>query len=337
MSQVENKLRVVYQTLSMLSFENLEFEKFFNEMLSAVTLKVGELLSADRTSIFLLDEEQNELWSIVAKDDGNGSLEIRMPLDRGIAGEVATTKKVINIPFDFYNDCRSGAAKESDKRTGYRTYSMLTLPLLNEQGDLVAVVQLLNKLKPDYCYGKPLSERIDKWGFTQDDETLFEEFSPLIRLILESSRSFYVAMQKQRAAEALLEATRSLASSSLNLEETLKRVMDEAKKLMNADRSTLWLLDDQTNELWAKIQQPDGSFKERRVPVGVGFVGKVAQTGRPLNIPFDLYNHPDAATSKASDQFNGYRTCSLLCMPIFNADGKLIGVTQLLNKKKAGE
>ncbi|HEY9727796.1 MAG TPA: GAF domain-containing protein, partial [Chroococcales cyanobacterium] len=337
MNQVENKLRVVYQTLSMLSFENLEFEKFFNEMLSAVTLKVGELLSADRTSIFLLDEEQNELWSIVAKDDGNGSLEIRIPLDRGIAGEVATTKQVINIPFDFYNDCRSSAAKESDKRTGYRTYSMLTLPLLNEQGDLVAVVQLLNKLQPDYFYGKPLSERIDRRGFTEDDEILFEEFSPLIRLILESSRSFYVAMQKQRAAEALLEATRSLASSSLNLEETLKRVMDEAKKLMNADRSTLWLLDDQTNELWAKIQQSDGSFKERRVPMGVGFVGKVAQTGRPLNIPFDLYNHPDAATSKASDQSNEYRTCSLLCMPIFNADGKLIGVTQLLNKKKAGE
>jgi adenylate cyclase len=337
LNQVEKNLRVVYQTLSMLSFENQDFEIFLNEMLSSITLKIGELLAADRTSIFLLDEEQNELWSIVAKDDGNGSLEIRLPIDQGIAGEVATTKQIINIPFDFYNDKRSAAAKESDKKTGYRTYSMLALPLLNEQGDLVAVVQLLNKLKRDYILGTVLSERIDRKGFVQDDESLFYEFSPLIRLILESSRSFYIATQKQRAAETLLAATRSLASSSLNLEETLKRVMDEAKKLMKADRSTLWLLDEKSNELWAKIPQPNGLLKEQRVPLGVGFAGKVAQTHRPLNIPFDAYNHPDGANSQKSDQLNGYRTCSLLCMPIFNTDGELIGVTQLLNKKKPGE
>lgn len=337
MNQVEQQLRIVYQTLSMLNLDNQEFERFLNEMLSAVTLKIGELLAADRTSVFLLDEDQNELLSIVAKNEGNGSLVIRVPIDQGIAGEVATTKKIINIPFDFYNDKRSVAAKESDKKTGYRTYSMLALPLLNEQGDLVAVVQLLNKLKVDYRVGNPLRERIEKQGFTQEDETLFYEFSPLIRLILESSRSFYIATQKQRAAEALLAATRSLALSTLNLEETLKRVMDEAKKLMNADRSTLWLLDENSQELWAKIPQKDGSLQEIRVPVGVGFAGKVAQTRQPLNIAFDLYNHPDAGNSKKVDQSTGYRTCSLLCMPIFNGDGHLIGVTQLINKKKPGE
>ena len=338
LTEVEKQLRVVYQTLSMLNFDNQNFEAILNEMLSAIALKIGELLAADRTTIYILDEEQNELWSTVAKDDGEGSLEIRIPVGQGIAGEVASSKRVINIPFDFYTDCRSSAAKESDKKTGYRTYSMLTLPLLNEQGDLIAVVQLLNKLKSDCRFGASLHERIDRHGFRREDEALFDEFSPLIRLILESSKSFYVATQKQRAAEALLEATRSLASSSLNLEETLNRVMNEAKKLMNADRSTLWLLDRERNDLWTKIPQADGSLKERRVLIGVGFAGKVAQTGQPLNIPFDAYNHPDGANSKESDQLNGgYRTCSLLCMPIFNADRELIGVTQLVNKKKSGE
>src|SRR5919199_1666028 len=255
LTEVEKQLRVVYQTLSMLNFDNQNFEAILNEMLSAIALKIGELLAADRTTIYILDEEQNELWSTVAKDDGEGSLEIRIPVGQGIAGEVASSKRVINIPFDFYTDCRSSAAKESDKKTGYRTYSMLTLPLLNEQGDLIAVVQLLNKLKSDCRFGASLHERIDRHGFRREDEALFEEFSPLIRLILESSKSFYVATQKQRAAEALLEATRSLASSSLNLEETLNRVMNEAKKLMNADRSTLWLLDRERNDLWTKIPQ----------------------------------------------------------------------------------
>ncbi|HEY9599097.1 MAG TPA: adenylate/guanylate cyclase domain-containing protein, partial [Cyanophyceae cyanobacterium] len=305
--------------------------------LSAITLKTGELLGADRSTIYLLDEEQQQLWSIIAKDDGEGSLEIRMPVDQGIAGKVATTKQVINIPFDFYDHPASGPAKELDKKNGYRTYTMLTLPLLNDQGDLVAVVQLLNKLKSPHRLASCLEDRIDHLGFTRDDEVLFAEFSPLIRLILESSRSFYVATQKQRAAEALLAATRSLASSSLNLQETLKRVMDEAKKLMNADRSTLWLLDENAHELWANIAQSDGSLKELRVPVGKGYVGKVAQSGEPLNIPFDLYNDPDSDVSQKLDQSNGYRTCSILCMPIFNADGELIGVTQLVNKKKPGD
>ena len=334
--EVEKQLRLIYQTLSMLSLDSQNFDIVLSEMLSAITLKTGELLAADRTSIFMLDEDTNELWSLVAKSEGV-ALEIRVPADQGIVGEVATSKTGVNIPFDFYQDSRSTAAQILDKKNNYRTYTMLTLPLLNEQGDLVAVVQLLNKLKPNYHPHASLVERIDLGGFTWEDEKVFAEFSPLIRLILESSRSFYIATQKQRAAEALLAATRSLSSSSLDLETTLQRVMDEAKKLMNADRSSLWLLDFQNNNLWANIPQPDGFLKKIKVPVGVGFVGKVAKTGQPLNIPFDLYNHPDAGNSKTMDQLNGYRTCSLLCMPIFNANGELIGVTQLVNKRKKGD
>jgi len=331
--EVEQKLQVVHQTLSMLDDQG--FEKILQEMLHSITLKIGELLGADRTTIFLLDEEKAELWSILAETDGHRTLEIRVPADKGIAGEVATFKKVVNIPFDFYDDVRSRFAKEQEKRTGYRTYTMLALPLLNESGTLVAVVQLLNKLKEQYDPSNLLSERIDTNGFSRIDEDLFQEFSPSIRLILESSRSFYVATQKQRAAAALMKAIKSLSQSSLDLEDTLKRVMNEAKQLMNADRSTLWLIDSEKNELWTKISQDNGSTRELRVPMGTGFVGIVAATGKTLNIPFDLYDNPDSTTSQKLDQQNGYRTCSLLCMPVFNSDKQLIGVTQLVNKKKS--
>ncbi|NWF59767.1 MAG: GAF domain-containing protein [Fischerella sp.] len=333
--EVEQKLQIVNQTLSMLDSQG--FETILQEMLQSITLKTGELLGADRTTIFLLDEEKKELWSIVAEGEGDRSLEIRIPSDKGIAGEVATHRQVINIPFDFYNDSRSRFAQEQEKRTGYRTYTMLALPLLNEQGQLVAVVQLLNKLKYQNNFQAPLSERIDIRGFTSADEQLFQEFAPSIRLILESSRSFYVATQKQRAAAALMKAIKSLSQSSLDLEDTLKRVMDEAKELMNADRSTLWLIDRDRHELWTKITQNNGSTKELRVPVGKGFAGIVAASGKTLNIPFDLYNHPDSDTAKQIDQQTNYRTCSLLCMPVFNVDRELIGVTQLVNKKKSGD
>ncbi|MDP5016914.1 MAG: GAF domain-containing protein [Dolichospermum sp.] len=334
--EVEQKLQVVNQTLSMLDYQG--FETILQEMLHSITLKTGELLGADRTTIFLLDEEQQELWSILAEGKSKRPLEIRIPANKGIAGEVATFKRVVNIPFDFYDDPRSTFAQEQDKRNGYRTYTMLALPLLNtEDNKLVAVVQLLNKLKPVHDLKDPLADRVDTKGFSEVDENVFLEFAPSIRLILESSRSFYIATQKQRAAAALMKAIKSLSQSGLDLEETLKRVMNEAKELMNADRSTLWLIDRDRHDLWTKIYQPNGIAKELRVPMGQGFVGIVAASGKKLNIPFDLYEHSDSGTAQKMDQSNGYRTCSLLCMPIFNSDQVLIGVTQLVNKKKVGE
>ena len=337
--EVEEKLKVVNQTLGMLDniLGSQGFDAILNDMLQSITLKTGELLNADRSTIFLLDEEKNELWAIVAKDENGKNLELRFPSHVGIAGEVATEKKVVNISYDFYNDPRSANAKKTDEKTGYRTYTMLAMPLINEETDeLVAVVQLINKLKPNHEHYGILDEQIDKAGFTQEDEQVFREFAPSIRLILESSKSFYAATQRQRAATALMNAVNSLSKSSLDLEDTLKSVMDQAQELMNADRSTLWLIDEDRNQLWTKIPK-DGVLEELRIPSNAGFAGIVAQSGEPLLIPFDLYEDSRSATSQNTDQKFGYRTCSMLCMPVFNADKKLIGVTQLINKKRQGE
>ncbi|MDB9510972.1 GAF domain-containing protein [Kamptonema animale CS-326] len=336
---VEDKLRVVNQTLGMLDnlLDSQGFDAILNEMLQSITLKTGELLNADRSTIYLLDDEKDELWSIVAKDEKGNNLELRFPSTAGIAGEVATFKKVVNIGFDFYDDPRSATAKKMDQKNGYRTFSMLAMPLLNEDtGELVAVVQLINKLKIDHEPHGRLEDKIDTCGFTAEDEQVFREFAPSIRLILESSKSFYAATQRQRAASALMNAVNALSQSSLNLDDTLARVMDQAKELMNADRSTLWLLDEDKNQLWTKIPI-GGNLQEIRMPRNAGFAGIVAESGEPLLLPFDVYDDPRAVKSKETDQKSGYRTCSMLCMPVFNADGKLIGVTQLINKKRQGD
>jgi GAF domain-containing protein len=327
---------VVSQTLAMLNqvMDGQGFDDILDATLRSITLKMGKSLNADRTTIFLLDEEKNEFWSIIAEAEveGDRSLELRVPANKGIVGEVATTKKSINIPFDFYDDPRSVTAKELDKKTGYRTYTMLTLPLLNEQGNLVAVIQLINKFKKFYDRTAGLSAKIDLQGFTAEDEQRFAEDANLIQLILESFRSYHKTARGQRVAAALMAATRSVSQSSLEIDAILKRVMESAKELMNADRSSFWVIDRDANELWTKILLPDGNLLEIRVPVGQGYVGKVAQMGVPLNIPFDLYDYPDSETAKKTDERTGYRTCSLLCMPVWNPDGELIAVTQLINK-----
>ncbi|HEY9649143.1 MAG TPA: GAF domain-containing protein [Coleofasciculaceae cyanobacterium] len=161
------------------------------EMLRRLTRKAGDLLGADRTSIFLLDQQTDELGSVVAEDGDGGCLLIDIPANRGIAGLAATTLEIINIPFDVYDDPRSEEAQKTDKKTGYRTYTMLAWPLLDKQKDLIAVVQLINKLKPNHNPKDDLLDRIDKNGFTKSDEAVVAKFAPSILKILQECQSCY--------------------------------------------------------------------------------------------------------------------------------------------------
>ena len=203
-------------------------------------------------------------------------------------------------------------------KTGYRTRSILCMPLLSPKTDnIVAVVQLLNKLN-----GMP---------FNEQDEHSFKEFAASLGVILESCNSFYVAARNQKGVSALLKAISSL-EQSLDLEKTLQSVMEEARQLMQADRSTLWLIDEESGELWSKVKSGDGkSLVELRISSDTGIVGHVATTGECLNIP-DAYQDP--RFNPEADKRTGYRTRNILCMPVFDSSGKLIAVTQLINKSQ---
>jgi sigma-B regulation protein RsbU (phosphoserine phosphatase) len=95
-------------------------------------------LSCERATVFLYDPECDELYSRVA----TGTSEIRFPAGLGIAGEAAQTRKVIHVP-DAYADPRFNA--DIDRRTGYRTRNLLTVPLVAPDGQLMGVLQALNK------------------------------------------------------------------------------------------------------------------------------------------------------------------------------------------------
>jgi len=107
-------------------------------MLQQVIDAAREVLHADRGTVFLYDPESHELYSKIA----HGTREIRFPADRGIAGECAQRREVLNIP-DCYADARFN--QEIDRKTGYRTRCLLTVPLVGVDEELVGVMQVLNK------------------------------------------------------------------------------------------------------------------------------------------------------------------------------------------------
>lgn len=128
--------------------------------------------------------------------------------------------------------------------------------------------------------------------------------------------------------QKLMEASKNI-NSTLDLDKLLGLILDAATKSIDADRGTLYLVDDIKKELWSKVLQGE-NMVEIRLPVGKGLAGYVAETGGIINIP-DAYNDP--RFNPDVDRKTGYRTNNMLCMPMKNKDGKIIGVFQLLNKK----
>lgn len=110
-----------------------------DEMLAHVIDAARSVLRADRGTVFLYDEATEELCVKV----GTGVADIRFPADRGIAGECAQSREIVNVP-DCYADDRFNP--EVDRKTGYRTRCLLTVPLIGTDGGLVGVMQVLNKL-----------------------------------------------------------------------------------------------------------------------------------------------------------------------------------------------
>jgi signal transduction histidine kinase len=147
-------------------------------------------------------------------------------------------------------------------------------------------------------------------------------------IVHELDRTVEISKQHINRLNLLIEATKSV-NSTLDLDKLIEIILDTAVKSINADRGTLYLLDEEKNEIWSTALH-GAEVVEIRLPVGKGLAGYVAKTGETINIP-DAYN--DSRFNPDVDKRTGYRTNNMLCMPMRNRDAKLIGVFQLLNKK----
>ena len=127
---------------------------------------------------------------------------------------------------------------------------------------------------------------------------------------------------------SLLNVSRDMMKE-VHLDNLLRIIMDRVTTVMDAERSTLFLVDHKRDELYAKVAQGTDSGNIR-FPNGQGIAGHVGKTGDTINIK-DAYN--DARFNPSFDRQTGFRTKAILCMPIRNTRSQIIGVTQVLNKK----
>ena len=119
--------------------KNLAAELSLDHLFTNVVEKTRELLNADRATLWILDAPNNELFSKVA----NGTSEIRIPRDKGIAGACLGTGEVINIE-DAYSDTRFDPT--TDKKTHYVTKSILCAPIISASGEIIGAAQAINQV-----------------------------------------------------------------------------------------------------------------------------------------------------------------------------------------------
>ena len=119
-------------------------------------------------------------------------------------------------------------------------------------------------------------------------------------------------------------------SSTLTLDDLLALIMSEVTRLMDAERSTLFLFDKSKKEIWSKVLQ-GSELKEIRLPLGKGVAGWVAEKKKVSRIdqPYE-----DERFDASFDSRSGYKTRSILCCPIMGARKQLVGVIQVLNQSR---
>jgi adenylate cyclase len=265
-------------------------------------------LDCDRGTLFLNDDETNELFSYVAQ--GDLVREIRILNDSGIAGHVFQSGEA-RISDDPYSDELFN--RSVDQRTGYTTRNIACVPVRTMSGETIGVMQSLNK-------------RVGE--FNDDDLELLEEMTTQAAVVLQGLQH-YEQIDKIREKENAFLKLMSDINSEFELSRMLMRVVQEITEMLASERATIFMYDQSTATLFSRVAA-GGEINEIRFPSHLGIAGEVFTTGKSMNIP---YAYADLRFNPAFDKQTGFFTRSILCVPIINTDNNVIGVTQVLNKK----
>jgi adenylate cyclase len=278
-----------------------------DDVLRTIVATAAIETNSDRGTLFLNDPRTGELFSRVAQ--GVRVREIRILNTDGIAGHVFTSGEPLVVD-DAYKDPRFDSAV--DQETGYLTRNMMAVPI-RVRGAVIGVLETINRTGG---------------GYTADDRHLLEGVAMQTAATLGSMQlveSIKAARdQEMRFLQLVSDVTREIDLGSM-----LTKIVSEAARILSADRATLFLHDDKTKELFSRVAT-GGSIGEIRMPDHLGIAGAVYTSGRSINIP---YAYADLRFNPAFDKRTGYFTQSILCVPILNEAGRIIGVTQVLNKR----
>jgi signal transduction histidine kinase len=302
-----------------------------DRLLVVLLEKVTELLDAERATIYLVSDDGMHLESKIAQ--GGAIATIRLKTGEGIAGWAAQSGATVNIA-DAYADPRFN--QTFDKASGFRTRSILCMPMPDHKGRTIGVVQVLNK-------------RLG--AFDVDDEALLATVAAHAGIAIENSKLYLNVLGKnvallstqdqlrQRIAELdlLFEIERE-ASAALDLDGLLSRLLSRAIQLVGVEAGSILLREKSSGELFFQTAMGTGadSLQRLKLPAGEGIVGWVALHKEPL-----LVNDPDhdARHDLYIAEKIGIPARSILAVPLLapraaeDDEVATLGAIELVNKR----
>jgi signal transduction histidine kinase/putative methionine-R-sulfoxide reductase with GAF domain len=298
-------------------------------LLELILNKMTELVEADRSTLYLLDEARQELVSRFVV--GEQVKSIRMKIGHGLAGSVAKTGKSVRVR-RAYEDPRF--ERDWDVLTGYKTTSMLAAPLKNNLGRTIGVIQVLNKKAGE--------------EFTDEDEAIVSSLSMQAAVAIDNSRLFLSLIQKNKqlsdTTEQLERRVRDL-SLLFDLERAMARVttiedlvracLERLIDACDARGGAVLLASDDSGDLVAYGQPSDPFAELFRVGIksGEGILGAVMASSEPL-----MRGSADTVPAP-SPRFEGrfdFPIKSALAVPL-EGEAQTLGAIALYNKRDGGE
>lgn len=277
-------------------------ETELDRLLGLLAREAPEVLEAEESHLFLVEREKGELYS-----QPPWGPEARFPIGQGIAGQVAASGQILNLAEGDLRPPLEVEGLESLPKT------LLSVPLKDRRGEVLGVLQVLEKREGP---------------FSREDERLLSILASQAAIVMENfqlDRSLRASLER---VSKLLAVSRAI-NAEMDLDSLLAIIAESASALLRADRSTIFLIDRTRGELWSRIALGLDS-QEIRLKMDQGIAGEVVSSGRTINIQ-DAYRDP--RFNREVDQRTGYRTQTILCMPMRNKRGEIIGAFQVLNKK----
>ncbi|XP_074084428.1 cGMP-specific 3',5'-cyclic phosphodiesterase isoform X5 [Macrotis lagotis] len=302
-----------------------------------IFLHIHGLISADRYSLFLVCEDSSNDKFLISRlfDVAEGStLEeasnncIRLEWNKGIVGHVAALGQPLNIK-DAYEDPRFNA--EVDQITGYKTQSILCMPIKNHRDEVVGVAQAINK-------------KSENGGtFTEKDEKDFAAYLAFCGIVLHNAQLYETSLLENKRNQVLLDLASLIFEEQQSLEVILKKIAATIIAFMQVQKCTIFIVDEDCSDSFSRVFHMEFDDLEKStdaLPSRDGDVNRinymyahyVRDTMEALNIP-DVYKDKRFPWTNENTGNVHQPIKSLLCTPIKNGKkNKVIGVCQLVNK-----
>lgn len=296
------------------------------DTIDVVISETRTIVNCDVVTCWVLDRK-SDMLSLYASN-------LQAPIrcrssSRGIAGYVISTLEIVNIS-NCYLDSRFDGS--FDEQAGYTTRSLVAVPILDYENQCCGVLEAINK-QPEGAQGahdKTQREHMDAGQtavpFEKSDEKLLWYLSQHVGVAMRNAELYGEAIASSERATGLLNAIQSL-SHDLGAQSLLLTITIHANKIVNSQRSTVFIVDEVRQQLWSVCSD---TGEDIRIPKRAGIVGQCACEGTVINIP-DAY--VDSRFVQEVDRHTGFKTQSILVVPIFDAiTQKVDGVIQLVNK-----